>query len=296
MSATTSSDFVFEPKVWHDHVSAYFDQKLVYGAFAIRDYSLVAEKTGLTVNFPFYNKIGAAEKPSESASLTVDSLSDDSFSATVFEAGKAVGIKKKAFKKSADSVDGVVSEAQGQMARVHAELVDNELNTEITNSSNYDAAFSAASAENDVRRLNAARISVFGDKMSDADVCFMHSLMYLDVFNDTTAGMLKADANDPAWMIEGFQGRLLGMAIVVVDTCPTRAETVGSKGVDYLTHFHKMASYGIMEKQEIEFDEDKDILARERIFTSNQWYAVKSFHKKISSDDKRAGGYWSHVR
>ncbi len=37
-------------------------------------------------------------------------------------------------------------------------------------------------------------------------------------------------------------------------------------------------------------DEDKDILARERLYTGNQWYAVKSFHKKISALDKKTGG------
>lgn len=98
MASTESSDFAFDPKVWQDHFMAYFDDKLVYGAFAVRDNTLVAEGTGLTVNFPYYNKIGGAEKIGENVALTVDNMSDDSFFATVFEVGKAVGIKKKAFK------------------------------------------------------------------------------------------------------------------------------------------------------------------------------------------------------
>ena len=59
MSATKSSDFAFEPKVWSDHAMAYFDKKLVYGAFAIRNDELTAEGTGLTVNFPYYKSISA---------------------------------------------------------------------------------------------------------------------------------------------------------------------------------------------------------------------------------------------
>ena len=289
MSATESGDFLFDPKVWHDHVQAYFDEKLVYGAFAVRDHTLEAEGTGLTVNFPFYNKIGDAEEPLETASLTVDNLSDDSFNATVFEVGKAIGFKKKAFKKSADKVNSIISEGHRQMARVHAEKVDAKLLTEIQlASSHVDATpLGTALAKLTLPALNAARITAFGDKMAAAEVCFMHSFQYLDLVNDNGTGFLKADANDPAMMVEGFEGRFLGMGIVVVDSTPV----VAGAGADqeYGLTFHKMNSYGIMEKQMMEFDEDKDILARERIFTSNQWYAVKSFHGKVASDDLRTG-------
>ena len=40
MASTESGDFLFDPKVWSDHVRAYFDRKLVYGAFAVRDNTL----------------------------------------------------------------------------------------------------------------------------------------------------------------------------------------------------------------------------------------------------------------
>lgn len=288
MAATQSSDFVFDPKVWHDHVQAYFDKKLVYGAFAIRDKTLEAEGTGLTINFPFYNQIGECEEPGENESLTVDSLSDDSFSATVFEAGKAIGFKKKAFKKSADKVSNIISEGQRQMARVHAEKVDSKLLTEIQLSTSHkDVTPGTTPAKMLVTVLNTARITAFGDKMTDADVCFMHSFQYLDLVNDGTAGFLKMDANDPAMMVKGFMGRFLGMAIVVADSTPVITGAGADK--EYGCTFHKLNSYGIMEKQEIEFDEDKDILARERIFTSNQWYAVKSFHAKVAATDLRTG-------
>ncbi len=52
MGATASTDLLFEPKVWSDHVKAYFDDKLVCGAFAMRNKDLRAVVTGLTVIFP----------------------------------------------------------------------------------------------------------------------------------------------------------------------------------------------------------------------------------------------------
>lgn len=283
--STSSSDFVFEPKVWSDHIQAYFDRFLVYGAFALRNDELKAEGTGLTVNFPYFKAISDAEEPAEDQALTVDSLSDDSFSATVFEVGKAVGFKKKAFKKSAASSDRIMSEAQRQIARVHAEKVDKKLQAEMQTS--YTQGYLATAAANtmNIRSLNAGKIAGFGDKHKQAEVCFMHSLQFLDFMNDSTAGFLKADANDPMYMVEGFEGRMLGMAIVTVDTVEKVTDIDGKDA--YRAMICKENAYGVMMKQEMEMDSDKDILNREIIVTGNEWYAVKNFDRKISSLDKK---------
>jgi len=285
--STQSSDFVFEPKVWSDHVQAYFDRYLVYGAFALRNDELKAEGSGLTVNFPYYKSIGAAQEPAEDEALVVDSLSDDSFQATVFEVGKAVGFKKKAFKKSADSMEGIMVEAQRQIARVHAEKVDIKLQAEIDNPANHDVGYLATLATDtmNIRTLNRGKIAGFGDKHKQAVVCFMHSLQFLDLMNDTTAGFLKADANDPMAMVDGFEGRMLGMAIVTVDTV-TKVSDIASTDA-YRALVCKENAYGLMYKQEMEMDMDKDILNREIIVTGNEWYAVKSFHKEISNLDRK---------
>lgn len=297
MAATLSTDLLFEPKVWSDHVKAYFDDKLVYGAFALRNRDLQAEGTGLTVNFPYYKQIGAAEEPAESASLTVDNLSDDSFSATVFEVGKAVGIRKKAFKKSADSSSGMLAEAQRQIARVHAEKVDDKLIAEIHLNAvpgtytNLEVGYLATAANDkmDVKKFMTGRITAFGDKYDETVVAFMHSKQLLSLLTDASAGFLKADANDPMSVVKGFQGRTInGTAIIVADKVPKYYQQIGAQDA-YMCTFHKMNAYGIMEKQMMEFDDDKDILAREIIITGNEWYAVKSFHKKISTDDKKSG-------
>jgi hypothetical protein len=298
MSATESGDLLFEPKVWSDHIKAYFDDKLVYGAFALRNSDLKAEGTGLTVNFPYYKQIGAAEEPAETASLTVDNLSDDSFSATVFEVGKAIGFKKKAFKATADSSNGLLEEGQRQIARVHAEKVDNKLIAEIYSNvvaGTYDNAtvgYLSTIADDgmDVKKFMTGRITAFGDKYDETVVAFMHSSQLLTLLTDATAGFLKADANDPMSVVKGFQGRTInGTAIVVNDKSPDYGGAAIGGQTAKVCSFHKMNAYGIMEKQEMEFDDDKDILAREIIVTGNEWYAVKSFHAQVSADDKKSG-------
>lgn len=287
MSATTSADFVFEPKVWSDHVKAYFDKMLVFGAFAVRNNELQAEGSGLTVNFPYFKAIGGAQEIAENASLTVDSLSDDSFSATVFEVGKAVGFTKKAFKKSAASQEKILAEATSQIGRVHAELVDAKLLAEIETS--HTAGFTAlADADTmNIRTLNTAKVKAFGDKHMQSVVCFMHSLQMLDLQNDPTSGFMKADANDPMNMIAGYSGKLLGMNVVVNDQMTAIAPAGAITKQRHRAIICKEGAYGIMSKQDMEFDTDKDILAREIYITGNEWYAVKNFDKKISNLDKK---------
>jgi hypothetical protein len=289
MSATVAADFAFAPKVWQDHIRAYFDQKLVYGAFALRNEELRPDAgKGETVNFPYFKAIGAAEEPAESAGLSVDNLEDDSFSCTVKEVGKAVGIKKKAFKKSAANTARIVDEIQSQIARVMAEKVDLDLKTEIVDDANSSVGYLATAAANvmTVKTLNTGKIKAFGDKADEAQVCFMHSLQHLDLMNDSTAGFLKADANDPMYNLAGFKGRLLGMAIITVDSTPQVADIDSTDA--YRATIHKAGSFGIIIKQEMEVERDYDILQREWVFTGNEWYGVKSFHAKISSLDKKA--------
>lgn len=288
--STQSSDFVFEPKVWSDHIKAYFDKFLVFGAYALRNNELQAEGTGLTVNFPYFKAIGEAEEPAEGDVLTVDKLQDDSFNCTVFEVAKAVGFKKKAFKKSAATKDEIMSEAMRQLARVHAEKVDAKLLTEISSDANSTEGFLATAAAHvmTVDVLTEGRIIAFGDKFQDGSVCFMHSRQYLSLVKNSGSGFLKADANDPGFLVKGFVGRLVGMGIVVTDQVKKNfsGSQIDSKD-NYRALIAKENAYGIITKQEMELDDDKDILAREIIVASNEWYGVKSFHAKVHADDKK---------
>lgn len=273
--ATVSTDFVFEPKVWKEHIAAYFRDKLVFGAIAMMDDTLTREP-GETVNFPYFGKTGAAEEPAENAALTVDSISDDSFSATVKEVGKAVGVKKKAFKVSAARTERIIQEITGQIARVHAEKVDDDLLAEFDNVANHNAVTMTTTGKN-VRSINEGKVTAFGDLHSDAVALQINSLDMLEVMNDNTAGFMKADALDPMIRVPGFAGRLLGMAVFEADKV-----AAGS------CYVHKQDAYGMIIKQDMELESDYDLLAREWVFTGNQWYAVKSFHKKISAEDSKS--------
>jgi N4-gp56 family major capsid protein len=286
MSATLSTAWNFDPKVWQDHIDAYFRKKLVYGAFAASDNTL-ATAPGLTINFPYFKTIGDVEEPAEDEGLTVDNLSDDTFTATVKEVGKAVGIKKKAFKKSAASAERLMSQAQSQIGRRMAEKLDKDLLAEFSAGGNFVNGFTAAAAGDTMtaKNLLTAKIKGLGDRHDEAKVVFMHSLQLLDLMNDSSAGFMKADALDPNMLVQGFKGYLLGMAVVTVDSVPASTQ-VGGKNT-YRCFLHTADSYAFLTKQDMELESDYDILMREWVVAADQWYAVKSYHAKIDPSNYR---------
>lgn len=288
MPATVSADFSFVPKVWQDHIMAYFDRKLVYGAFALRDDSLTSAP-GLTQNFPYFQKIGAAQTPSEDEGLIVDNLTDNSFNVTVYEVSKAVGVSKKAFKVSAARTERIIQEVQEQIGRVMAEKVDQDLYTAL--SSSYTLGYQASGSANgqaspptgcmNIRTLNIGKITAFGDKHKDSIVVFMHSMQFLDMMTDTVAGFLVANAVDPMFMVEGFEGRLGGVAIVSVDTVGKNTSGQINAQNAYDSFVLKSNAFGFMVKQEMEMEHDYDMLHRQWVYAGDQWYGVRSFDQTI---------------
>lgn len=287
MGAT--KNFTFTPKVWQAHIEAYFRRKLVYGAFAFEpdDERPMSQNAGDTIHFPYFKKIGDAQEPSVEEALEVEALTDDSFSATLKEVGKAVGIRDAALRKSATSKENNYKNAQSQLGRVIAEKIDKDLLTEIQTS--YASAFTATAAAQvcNVSNILEAKILGFGDLHTDAAVMFMHSLQYLDFMRDSGTGFLKADASDPFKGIKGFQGRILdGMALITVDSVPEVAGGIDSKRA-FDAFICKPQAYGYILGEEMQLESDRDILSREDVLAMTHWYAVKNFHNKISSDDNR---------
>lgn len=282
------ADFAFEPKVWEDHINAYRDRKLSYGAFAFKpSEKLVNPGTGNTVNFPYFKAIGDAEEPGADEALTVDKLEDDSFSATIKEIGKAVGIRRAAIRKSAASRERIFAEAQEQMGRVHAEKIDKDLITEIATAytQGYTSADASEANRGRIENVLEGKVVAFGDKHTDAVVMFAHSLVVLDIMTYSGTGFMKADANDPLFRVPGFQGRLAGMAVVEVDTVPQVTSIGGKKTFDCFVC--KPNAFGFMDAEEMDMGADYDMLHREYLFASTQWYAVKNFHGKVDALDRR---------
>jgi len=286
MATTLPADFAFVPKVWEDAVMAYFPKKLMFGAVAMQNNTLT-QQPGTSINFPYFKTIGAASELLVTDDIVPDKMSDDSFSATVKEIGKGVAIRRGALMTSSQEQDVIFGEIQRQIARVMAEKVDADLITEVNTATSHVQGFSAAAAADkaSVQNILKGLVTAFGDRQDEVVALYMHSQAYLNIVTDSTAGFLKADANDPFWNQPGFMGRLLGKAVFVTDQCPN------GTAVDTKKTFHMFAvkanPYGIITKAAPMMEQDYDLLGREYLFTGTMWYAVKSFHSKVSADDKR---------
>ena len=90
------------------------------------------------------------------------------------------------------------------------------------------------------------------------------------------------------FMVEGFEGRLAGLAIVSDDNVGKNSGLASSGGQinsknAYDAWICKANAYGFMVKQEMELEHDYDILHRQWVFAGDQWYGTLSFDQTISS-------------
>lgn len=287
MARTESTDVLFNPVVWKDHIEGYFRQLLVWGQSATRFDDLV-QGPGETLTWPYFKTIGAVEEPTEAGSLTVDKMGDDSFTSTVKEVGKAVEFTDKTFVVSAASQNVIFGEAQRQIARRMAEKVDNDIVAAVAAS--YVSGFLGTAGTDlmTISTLVQGKIAGFGDRQFEAAVVYMHSHQYDTMLRDSTSGFLKADATDPMAMVSGFVGRLAGLAIVVSDICPVTTDGITS-GVDsYDAFIFKPNAHGLILKKDFGlFEMDRDILARSTVVSMTAWYSNKSFHAAVAADDLR---------
>ena len=320
MAATMAANFTYVPQIAEGHISAYFRRELVIAKLAWRPGNNKFPSTpGNTITFPYWSKISAAADGVENVNVDIDNLGDASFTATAKEITKGVGITDTALKKMGATHAEWEAETHRQIARVLAEKVETDVWEELNKSASHDdlstdvAALSLASAFQgdkganttayadqlcNIRKLSDGLTEAFGDKRGEAAAIILHSQHYKDIETDAQAGFLKADADDPMYKIPGFVGRAAmfwGLPFFINDNVQdagdVRISDSGGATQDYKTYnavFLKKDAFGLMIKQMPKIEYDRNIRQRQDFMVATQWYAVRTFHKVISTDDVRA--------
>jgi len=330
MAVTKRGDFNFENQVRLEHAQAYFRKKLLWSKFAEKFVMDFNKKAGEKLDVPYFDKMGAAEKPMEDARLAVDNLADNSFSATVYEAGKAWGITDAGRVRKAMTEKLWEQTAEGQAVRVMAELVDADALAVLNNagSSNTDGASGNEPAGHDslddtkdititsvftgkkgadtaafkamelnVRDFQESLTEAFGDRQDEAKYSVMHSRSWTSMITDSVAGLLKADANSPFQGLNEYKGNFLGKETFMIDNVPkgpvrTITDSAGTKQ-KYQTYKHmvfKPQPYLLVIKKDMLIEDSRDILGRIDISAATQWYCFTTLHKRVDSEDIRAMG------
>ena len=308
--ATLKSEFGYTPQVASDHILAYFQKKIIWGSLGYKGIKMFDRTQGETITFPYWKKLGDAEDGVENTALTVDDLGDATFTATVKEIGKAAGITDSARIASGATREEWDSEALRQIGRVFAEKVDADLLAEITTSNNhksvrsvtnksitgsFDTTRGLSSLSGDrcnIRALHTSQTQAFGDRAQEVSAVVLHSRCWNDIATDGTAGFLQADALDPFFGKQGFQGRdMWGAAWFINDNVPSSTVTVTDNSTATQQYhvrnvvFLKPRAYGFILKRDAMVERDRDILKRVDVLSGTHWYAVKSFHNQLTSQN-----------
>lgn len=267
MAQTTSAQMI-DPEVWGDMMQAEFVGRTVLGqenGFATVDDTLEGEP-GSTVQFPKWMSLGdELDDLDESTAMTPALLdTDPGDTHTVKEAGKAAEVTDRALLVS---YGDPLAEVRRQFGRMTVRKIDGDLRAAaettakaLTTGANF-GAFTVADA-----------LGLFGDEADPADFAgfVIHSKQRTDLFKDDN--FISADKYGQSVLVRGEVGRIYNIPIVVSDRVTV---TDGGTAADtYTTLLVKRGALGLLYKRRPVVEQDRDILARSTVVTTNIHYAA----------------------
>jgi N4-gp56 family major capsid protein len=264
---TTASDMVV-PEVWGDMVQAEFTGRLVLGNLALTDSSLQGVP-GDTVHFPKFKALSDADEVDETKDLVPEKLDTSDDTGTIKEVGKAVEITDKAL---LNGLGDPLGEARRQLGIVVARKIDTDL----------IAAASASSTAVDHGgdgKLSwdyfVDAVEQFGDSWDPSDIAgvVVHSKQRAALMRDSD--FISADKYPTTSPIaRGEVGQIGGVSVFVSDRVKT-----GTEGSDSTTTYKalviKRNALGLLYKRRPVVENDRDVLARSTVVTTNVHYGTK---------------------
>lgn len=273
MTQTTAANMIV-PEVWADMMQAEFVGRTVFGqegGFAAIDDTLEGQP-GEKITLPKWTKLGGDDTLDvldESAPIVPDVLdTDQSNTATIKEAGKGAEVTDRAL---LTGVGDPLAEVRRQFGVQTVRSIDGDLRAaaEAQAAHNHDAtggvfgAFTIADA-----------LGYYGDDADPADIAgiVIHSRQRTAAFKDEN--FISADKyGSGAVILRGQIGDIYGVPVIVSD------RTTITPGVDaapstYSALLVKRESLVLFYKRRPVVEQDRDILARSTVVTTNVHYAA----------------------
>ena len=269
MAQTTSAEMII-PEVFGDMAQAKFTGALKVGnSSAVLSDNTLEGQPGETIHFPKWGTLGELDTLTEGDPLVPVAMSTDDSQATIKEAGKAVEITDRS---RLVGLGDPLSEARRQFGVLAARKVDADLITqaqadETAQDGGTPLTVSTAATKTKFSWLDTVvpGIALFGDEFEPSDFAgiYLHSTRLAEAFADPQ--FIDASKFGAATPIQtGSLGRLAGIDVFVTDR-------VEQNKVLLL----KNQSLGLLYKQRPVVEQDRDILARSTVLTTNLHYAVK---------------------
>lgn len=280
--ALTDSPKLFVPEVWEDMAQAEFTGNVVVANAAMSNDTLVGSP-GDTVDFPRWDALSELSDLTEGVAMTPEALTQSASKATIKEAGKAVEITDKAM---LTGLGDPQAEAIRQFGILAARKVDADLITAATATvtdgikrPNGDVVGNSAPLTHTLATGQTAltwnhivdAVAKFGDDFDLADVygMFVRSDAIAAVHKDTQfiAAAQTQSGNDI--IRRGFLGQIGGMNVFVTNRLAARTSLIVKRN-----------SLGVLWKRRPIVEQDRDILKRTNVVTTNLHYAVKRLSDK----------------
>jgi N4-gp56 family major capsid protein len=282
MTQTQSTD-LYAPEVWEDLAQASFTGKAIVAtspAVAVDD-TLVG-KPGKTVEFPKWMALSELDDLTEGVPMVPEKLKQSASKATIKEAGKAVEITDTADLTGLGNPQDEAIRQFGELAarKVDADLITAAQATVAGGISYADGSTSTASAPLSFTTAAGAGLSwgtfvdataVAGDEFEPEDwALFVRTEQRVQLLKDDDfIQAANASSSERNVIQRGFIGLLGGSPVYVTNRLAT------NKGV-----FVKNRSLGLLYKRRPIVEQDRDILARSTLVTTNLHYATKRLNDK----------------
>jgi N4-gp56 family major capsid protein len=286
MTQTLSTD-MFRPEVWEDIAQAEFaGQVVVAGSAAVVQNDTLVGQPGDTVEFPKWMELSDLDNLSEGTAMTPVKLTQKSSKTTIKEAGKAVEITDKA---RLTGIGDVQAEAIRQFGVLAARKVDGDLITAASATVVGGVTYADGTTATDSAPLNynitgSATLTLSWEAIADAI-----ALAEDDYEPSEWAGLfIRAEQRTQLWKDDdfirasetsaggqgsvvgrGYLGDIAGLPVFVTNRLASNKAVILKKN-----------SLGLLYKRRPIVEQDRDILARSTLVTTNLHYATKRLNDK----------------
>lgn len=281
--ATTLRADLYAPEVWEDLAQAEFEGKVVvFNSGAVLQDDTLVGQPGETISFPSWMGLSDMEDLEETEVIVPEKLKQKNTQATIKEAGKGVEISDRA---SLVGLGNPQAEAIRQFGELSARKVDGDLiaaaTATIAGGVNY-ADGSAATASAPLSFSSAAGAPISWDLFAEAVEQFG------DDFEPSEFGGLyiRAEQRTQVWKDPNF---IKASELSAAGSVVSRGQIGDIGGLPVFVSNRiqagrflilKNQSLGVMYKRRPIVEQDRDILARHTVVTTNMHYATKRLNDK----------------
>lgn len=280
MTATASTD-LYIPEVWEDLAQASFTGRTILAQAALTDDKLVG-KPGDEVSFPKWNTLGELDDLVELVPIETEAMSQSATKAKIKEAGKGVEISDTA---DLVGLGNPQDEAIRQFGILAARKIDADLYAAAVATITGGVTYSDGTTATDSKPLifNAgAGVNIGWDPLVDASGVFGDDWEPSDFsglyINSAERGRIMKDddfiranqgAGNNTLIQRGLIGDINGVSVFVTNRVPAAKSLLLKKN-----------SLGLKYKRRPIVEQDRDILKRSTVVTTNMHYATHRINDK----------------